>query len=97
VCSGPISLAANLTLAASVHAIRAVEYPLSLIPAWEALGEGARLGLEGIENGSLAVPAGPGLGVRLAEDVAAQNPYRLPGVRVAGTVGGLPDRFVGDR
>jgi D-galactarolactone cycloisomerase len=97
VCAGPISLAANLALAASVHAIRAIEYPLSLIPAWEALGEGAKLGLEGIENGSLAVPSAPGLGVRIAEDVAAQHPYRLPGVRVAGTVGGLPDRFVGDR
>ena len=25
------------------------------------------------------------------------HPYRAPGARVAGTVGGLPDRFVGDR
>jgi len=33
----------------------------------------------------------------VAEDVAAANPYRAPGARVAGTVGGLPDRFVGDR
>lgn len=97
ICAGPISLAANLTLAATVHAIRAIEYPISLIPAWDALGVGAVLGLDGIVDGALAVPAGPGLGVRLAEDVAAANPYRAPGARVAGTVGGLPDRFVGDR
>ncbi len=97
VCAGPISLAGNVALAASVHAIRAIEYPLSLIPAWEALGVGPPLGLAGIQDGSLAVPSVPGLGVRLAEDVAARYPYQVPGARVAGTVGGLPDRFVGDR
>jgi D-galactarolactone cycloisomerase len=97
VCAGPVSLAANLALAATVHAIRAIEYPLSLIPAWDALGVGAPLGPDAIEGGSIAIPSGPGLGVRLAEDVAAEHPYRAPGARVAGTVGGLPDRFVGDR
>ena len=37
------------------------------------------------------------LGVELDEDALDRNPYRPPGARVAGTVGGLPDRFVGDR
>lgn len=97
VCAGPVSLAANLALAATVPAIRAIEYPISLVPAWDALGVGAPLGTGAIVDGSVAVPDGPGLGVRLAEDVAAANPYRIPGARVAGTVGGLPDRFVGDR
>lgn len=97
VCAGPVSLAANLALAGSVHAVRAVEYPLHLIPAWEALGRGPALGLSAIEDGTLAVPSGPGLGVALNEEVAAAHPYRTPGVRVAGTVGGLPDRFAGDR
>lgn len=92
-CSGPVSLAANLTLAATVPAIRAIEYPLHLRPAWDALGSH----LPELEDGALSVPAGPGLGIDLAEDVAAQHPYRPPGARVAGTVGGLPDRFVGDR
>jgi L-alanine-DL-glutamate epimerase-like enolase superfamily enzyme len=93
VCAGPVSLAANLTLAATVPAIRAVEYPLHLWPAWDALGSLTPQ----LEDGALVVPGGPGLGVDLVEQAAADHPYRPPGARVAGTVGGLPDRFVGDR
>jgi hypothetical protein len=37
------------------------------------------------------------LGVALDEAVAARHPYRAPGARIAGTRGGLPDRFTGDR
>jgi D-galactarolactone cycloisomerase len=108
VCAGPVSLAANLHLAASVPAIRAIEYPPSLLGAWEALGVGAELGLSAITDGELAVPDGPGIGVSLDEDVARANPYHPPGhlagVR-AGTVNthagtaraGFPDRFTGDR
>jgi L-alanine-DL-glutamate epimerase-like enolase superfamily enzyme len=80
-----------------VPAIRAIEYPLNLLPAWAALGDGAPLGLDAIAGGALPVPDGPGLGVALDEDAAAEHPYAPPGRRVAGTVGGLPDRFVGDR
>lgn len=97
VCAGPVSLAANLALAGTVPAIRAIEYPISLVPAWAALGTGANLGLDAIVDGRLPVPSTPGLGVGLAEDAAAANPYTPPGRRVVGTVGGLPDRFVGDR
>jgi len=97
VCAGPVSLAANLAVAGTVPAIHAIEYPLSLIPAWTALGVGADLGPDAIVDGRLPVPSAPGLGVALAEDVAAANPYSPPGRRVVGTVGGLPDRFVGDR
>lgn len=97
VCAGPVSLAANLALAGTVHAIRTIEYPLNLIPVWEALGIGAHFGTDAIVDGALPVPAGPGLGVALDEEVAAEHPYTPPGRRVAGTVGGLSDRFVGDR
>lgn len=93
VCAGPVSLAANLVLAATVPAIRAIEFPLHLQPAWQALGSHA----PEIEDGTVAVPDGPGLGIDLIEQVAVEHPYRPPGARVAGTVGGLPDRFVGDR
>lgn len=96
VCAGPIALAANIAVAATVPAIRAIEYPVHLVPAWDALGTGAALAPEAIEQGELAVPDGAGLGVALDLAVAAAHPYRLPGTRVAGTVGGLPDRFVGD-
>ena len=39
-CAGPISLAANLHVAASVPVIRAIEYPYTLAPAWAAFGTG---------------------------------------------------------
>lgn len=97
VCAGPVSLAANLALAGTVPAIRAIEYPLSLVPAWDSLGTVARFGIGEINDGTLAIPSDPGLGVGLDEAVAAAHPYTPPGRRVVGTVGGLPDRFVGDR
>lgn len=97
VCAGPVSLAANLALAGTVAGIRAIEYPLHLAPVWDELAVGAELGVAAIADGALAIPAVPGLGVSLDEKAAAQYPYVPPGTRVAGTVAGLPDRFVGDR
>ena len=46
VCAGPVSLAANLHLAATVPAIRLVEYPPSLAEAWSTFGRGFELGPE---------------------------------------------------
>ena len=97
VCAGPISLAANLHVAASTPVIRAIEYPYTMAPSWAAFGPGTPLGPDTIEDGTIAVPDGPGLGVALDEAAVAAHPYRPPGVRVAGSRGGLPDRFVGDR
>jgi len=97
VCAGPVSLAANLALAGTVPGIRLIEYPVHLAPAWGGLGVGAGLGIAAIEDGTIEIPDGPGLGVSLAETVAAEHPYQRPQGRVAGTVGGLPDRFAGDR
>jgi len=103
VCAGPVSLAANLHVAASVPAIRAIEYPPSLLGAWEAFGTGAPLGLDAVVDGALTVPDGPGLGVGLDEACVRDHPYRVPrhlaGVRAADapTRVGFPDRFTGDR
>jgi len=97
VCAGPVSLAANLVLAGTVQAIRAVEYPLNLVPVWDELGVGGAFGLNAISEGTIEIPSRPGLGIALNEAAAAGRPYTPPGQRVAGTVGGLPDRFVGDR
>ncbi len=100
VCGGPVSLAANLHLAALVPAIRAVEYPPFLQAAWAALGTGADLGTGAITDGAIAVPDGPGLGVGLDEAAARANPYRPPqhlaGVRGAADRQGFPGRFTGD-
>ncbi|MEO1061186.1 MAG: mandelate racemase/muconate lactonizing enzyme family protein [Actinomycetota bacterium] len=95
VCAGPVSLAANLHLAACTPSIRLIEYPPSLAPVWDAFGGGC-LGPGNIVDGHLAVPASPGLGVRLDEEAVAAHPYQPPGARAAGTTSGLPDRFVGD-
>ncbi|HEX7095932.1 MAG TPA: mandelate racemase/muconate lactonizing enzyme family protein [Acidimicrobiales bacterium] len=96
-CAGPVSLAANLHLAATLPAVRMIEYPFTMATAWSALGTGADLGPDAIVDGALVLPSTPGLGVELDEKCAADNPYRPPGRRVAGTRGGLPDRFTGDR
>lgn len=97
VCAGPLSLAANLHLAAVVPAIRLIEYPPSLFGVWDAYSDGASFGLDAISGGRVRIPNGPGLGVALDEATAAAHPYEAPGARAAGTTGGLPDRFVGDR
>ena len=97
VCAGPVALAANLHLAATVPAIRLLEYPPSLAGAWSTFGPGLDLGPSAIVGGKLPVPDGPGLGITLDEDAVRRHPYRRPEARVAGTVGGLPDRFTGDR
>ena len=97
VCAGPISLAANLHLAATVPAIRLIEYPPSLASAWATFGDGCNFGPDSIVDGTLDIPSAAGLGIQLNEAAVAAHPYQPPGARVAGTVGGLPDRFVGDR
>jgi len=95
--AGPLSLAANLHVAASVPGIRAIEYGLNAVPNRAELGTGADLTLEAVVDGQIAIPDSPGLGVELNEEAAGRYPYQPPGTRVAGTQGGLPDRFVGDR
>jgi D-galactarolactone cycloisomerase len=97
VCAGPVALAANLHVVASTPVIRAIEYPYTMAPSWAAFAPGTPLGPDAIEAGTIAVPDGPGLGVVLDETAVRAHPYRPPGVRVAGSRGGLPDRFVGDR
>lgn len=94
--AGPVSLAANLHVAATVHGVQAVEYSHMLAPGWE-LGTGAGFGLDAIRDGTLPVPDDPGLGVGIDEELAAKYPYRIDPTRVAGSRAGLPDRFVGDR
>jgi D-galactarolactone cycloisomerase len=92
VCAGPVALAAGLHLAATIPAVRAIEYPLTLAPGWEALGTNRDLLPEAVVDGTIAVPDGPGLGVDVVTDELARHPYVAPGPRA-----GLPDRFVGDR
>lgn len=95
--AGPLSLAANLQLAATVPSVRAIEYGLNAVSNRGELGTGADSSLEAVVDGHIPIPDEPGLGIGLNEQAAARYPYKPPGTRVAGTRGGLPDRFVGDR
>jgi D-galactarolactone cycloisomerase len=91
--AGPVALAANLHVAASVPSIHLLEYPFPLRDAWDAFAAGAQLGPEALENGELPVPHGVGLGVELVdEEVLARHPYVPPGPKR-----GLPARSLGDR
>ena len=69
VCAGPVSLAANLHLAATVPAIRLIEYPPSLAPSWSTFGD-VDFGPQAIVDGMLTVPTAAGLGVELDETAA---------------------------
>ncbi len=90
--AGPVALAANLQLAASVPSIRLLEYPYPLAEMWTATAPTAALGPESLHDGCLPVLPGPGLGVDLDVDALAGLPYQAPPPRT-----GLPTRFVGDR
>ena len=96
VCAGPVSLAANLHLAACTPAVRTIEFPPMLEPVWQVFSGDDRFASQAIVDGALAVPDIPGLGTRLDEAAVAAHPYEPPGARAAGTTAGLPDRFVGD-
>ena len=95
ICAGPVALAANLHVAATVPAVAAVEYPLHLVPVWAQLGAGMATGTAAIVDGTVAVPSSPGLGVAVDEVAAAAYPYQGPGTRVVGTATGVLDRFAG--
>ncbi|WP_432969945.1 mandelate racemase/muconate lactonizing enzyme family protein [Dactylosporangium sp. CA-233914] len=96
-CAGPLALAANLHVAATIPAVRLLEYPINCMPAYATLSPESPTGLDAIVDGELAIPDGPGLGMTLDESALAANPYQALGRRVAGTLAGVPDRFVGDR
>ena len=97
VCAGPVSLAANLHLAATVPAIRLIEYPPAVARAWSTFAHDARARPRGHRR---RPPAGPGR-TRASASSWTRRPWPPPlpstWARVAGTVAGLPDRFVGDR
>ncbi len=71
--SGPIGTAAALHLAACTPNLKILEYFNDFAEPF--LNESAS-GLPPVVDGHFALPAGPGLGVTLNEDVVAAHPYR---------------------
>ncbi len=60
--AGPVSLAANIHMAAAIGDIELLEYSFPLAPAWNELSN-SNLQIEEIRDGKIRVPSGFGLGV----------------------------------
>ncbi len=68
---GPLGTAASLQFAASIPNFLILE-TIGDRPDWTEIAEDAPL----VENGTMAIPTKPGLGVSLRKDWIARNPYR---------------------
>ena len=79
--SGPVALAANLHLAAASPSINLLEYPYPLAECWATIAPGCPLMPDGVVNGALAPPDGPGLGVEIDYEAVKSRPYRAPAPR----------------
>ncbi len=66
---GPVTVAANAHVAASVEGVEVLEYPFHLSPMLERVAPAAGFGVSSIADGRLAVPSGPGLGIEVDESV----------------------------
>jgi len=69
--SGPIGTMAGVHLCAAIPNFLALEWHAASVPFFDELVKGAKGPL--IENGRIAVPDAPGLGIELDEDVAYQH------------------------
>jgi L-alanine-DL-glutamate epimerase-like enolase superfamily enzyme len=81
--AGPIAMAANLHLCATVPNAVMLEYPYPLQPTWEELCGEPVFAPATLRDGGLALPTGPGLGVPIDESRLAK-PYRRSRRRVRG-------------
>jgi len=66
--AGPVSLAANLHMAAAIQGIEKFEYSFPLQPAWRAMA-GENSFLNDVHDGRIRVPRSAGLGVELRPEV----------------------------
>jgi L-alanine-DL-glutamate epimerase-like enolase superfamily enzyme len=76
--AGPVAMAANLHLAASILSADLLEFAFPLADLWTTVARGAVLGRDDIVNGALPVPDAPGLGVELDETVLESLPFHSP-------------------
>ena len=88
--SGPIALAANLHFGAAAGA-SVVEYPFPLAECWSTIAPTCPLSLSAVIDGSLSLPAGPGLGVEVDLEAVRDHPYHPPAPRL-----GPSTRFMGN-
>lgn len=74
--AGPMALAANLHLAASAANVQMLEYSFTLDRLWREMLREPILSPSALQDGQLAVPQGPGLGLLINEDVWHRYPYQ---------------------
>jgi L-alanine-DL-glutamate epimerase-like enolase superfamily enzyme len=89
--AGPLALAANLHLGASISNIWMLEYTFTFDRVWREMLKEPILSPAAIFEGRLAVPDGPGLGVLVDEEMWNRNPYQA-----RGTVREMPSWSLGN-
>jgi L-alanine-DL-glutamate epimerase-like enolase superfamily enzyme len=77
--AGPLALAANLHLSASLPNLWMLEYTFTFDRVWREMLKDQILSPEAIVEGQLKVPDGPGLGVLVDEQMWTRHPYQLRG------------------
>ena len=78
--AGPLALAANLHLSATLPNLWMLEYTFTFDRAWQAVLKEPILSPDNVRDGQLRLPEGPGLGVEVDEEALARYPYQLRGV-----------------
>jgi L-alanine-DL-glutamate epimerase-like enolase superfamily enzyme len=74
--AGPLALAANLHLSASVANVKLLEYSFTLDRLWREMLREPILSPSRLQDGRLAVPDGPGLGLSINEEIWSRYPYQ---------------------
>ncbi len=77
--AGPLALAANLHLSASLPNLWMLEYTFTFDRVWSEMLKEPILSPAAISNGELKVPDGPGLGVVVDEEMWTRYPYQRRG------------------
>lgn len=74
--AGPVALAANLHLSASIPSLLMLEYTFTLDRLWREMLREQILAPEALHGGQLLVPDEPGLGLSIDETVWSLYPYQ---------------------
>ncbi len=77
--AGPLALAANLHLSATLPNLWMLEYTFTFDRVWQAVLEEPILSPHNVSDGKLRLPEGPGLGVLFNEEALARYPYQARG------------------
>ncbi|CAN5688274.1 D-galactarolactone cycloisomerase [soil metagenome] len=89
--AGPLALAANVHLSASLPNLWMLEYTFTFDRVWSEMLKEPILSPSAISDGQLKVPDGPGLGVLVDEEMWTRHPYQP-----RGTVAEMPGWSLGN-